>query len=500
MTGNRLTRQNLLRFSLCRNRPSGLAPWRTFKLAAFLALAFCLGLMGMRAEAGQYDHLTNSLGSWIWMTPTLDNQRCRFWKSVEVPASSPVSRARLWVTADNEYTLYFDGRELGRKAEWREVCEYDLTLLMSPGKHVVAVDAFNSSRSAGMIFGMRLELLNGQVLEVKSDDTWRIVPDGVRGWQQRSEPQSQWQYARVVGVVGSLPWWRTPENMDWMAPSYPMKLSFWQTGWFQITILSTCFVVILLSIQLMMQLAIRQKERWLLQQERARIARDIHDDLGSRMTQLVLHGEVMQSELPADSETRTQLDRVCQEAREVLANIDEILWAVNPRLDTLSDFASYVCGYAQEYFKRTPIQCFFEIDPDLSAAAFDLPFRRSLLMALKETFNNAVKHSGATELLLRIQCREEKLMVLVQDNGRGFDPNAGDRGRNGLRNMAERMTELEGRCCITSRPGEGCRVEFFIQLNRRQRRPWDWIWHSKKFREPANSGMNDVARIDPNQC
>src|SRR5258708_2429967 len=190
------------------------------------------------------------------------------------------------------------------------------------------------------------------------------------------------------------------------------------------------------------------------------------------MAQLVLHGEVAISDLPVTSPTRSQLDRICEESREMLATMDEILWAVNPRRDTLRDFAAYVCKHAQEFLAPTKIQCLFEVDPEMSAAAFDLPLRRSLLMAIKETLNNAVKHSAATELHLRIHWQGTRLVVVVQDNGKGFDPAVVKSERNGLTNMSQRMIELSGHCRITSQPGQGCRVEFSIPLKRPRRSSW----------------------------
>ncbi|HWH71008.1 MAG TPA: ATP-binding protein, partial [Candidatus Sulfotelmatobacter sp.] len=255
--------------------------------------------------------------------------------------------------------------------------------------------------------------------------------------------------------------------------------------------------------KLMAQLALHKKERLLLQRERARIARDIHDDLGSRMTQLVLHGEVAQSELPGESSTRAQLDRICQEAREVLSTMDEILWAVNPRRDTLNDFSSYVCSYAEEFLKPTAIQCRFDVDAEMSAVVLDLPIRRALLMVIKEALNNAVKYSGATELLLQIKCRDERLAVVVQDNGRGFDPQTARPGRNGLTNMAQRLRELGGNCGVTSQPGKGCRVEFTLALSPSRWQWLNWIWKPKqlpvlskqtKDPEPANEASQTYDR------
>jgi signal transduction histidine kinase len=305
--------------------------------------------------------------------------------------------------------------------------------------------------------------------------------------------------------LGGNPWWTNPENVNVMPSLQPIKVFFWQTGWFQITLLSVCGLVITISFRLMAQLALHQKERWLLQRERARIAREIHDDIGARMTQLVLHGEVAQSGLPDGSETQLQLVQICEEARGLLSTMDEILWAINPRRDTLRDFAAYVCNYAQEFLKPTQIQCLFELDPEMSAAAFNLPLRRSLLMAIKETLNNAVKHSEATELRLQIQWQGQRLVVVVQDNGKGFDPAMIKSERNGLTNMAQRMAELGGSCLVTSQPGKGCRVEFSISLKHLRRHPWDWIWNAKQFSEQINEARNartnePSQNHDPTKC
>jgi signal transduction histidine kinase len=252
----------------------------------------------------------------------------------------------------------------------------------------------------------------------------------------------------------------------------PVKIFFWQTAWFQITFLTLSGFCLLIIVFLVVQLALHQKERWLLQRERARIAMDIHDDIGSRITQLVLTGEDVQEALPEDSTVRMQLGKIWDDARKVLSSIDEILWALNPRLDTLRDFADYICDYTQKYLAPSGIECVFEVDSQMKLAAADMPLRRSLLMAIKETLNNTVKYSGATELQLKIERQHQHLVVVVRDNGRGFDPAAIKPGRHGLGNLSRRMQELGGSCQIASQPGQGCRIEFRIPLKRPRRFPW----------------------------
>jgi signal transduction histidine kinase len=223
------------------------------------------------------------------------------------------------------------------------------------------------------------------------------------------------------------------------------------------------------------------------------------------MTQLVLHGEVVQNELPEDSEMRQQLSWICDEARGLLSTMDEILWAVNPQRDTLRDFTAHVCKYAQEFLKPTPIQCRFEVDPEMSTVDFDLPLRRGLLMAIKETLNNAVKHSEASELRLQIRWEGRRLLVVVQDNGKGFDPAVVKTERNGLTNMSRRLSEVGGSCLVTSQPGKGCRVEFSIPLSHPRWHPWDWISSAKPFSGPFNKMPGAPAdepsqSHDPTQC
>lgn len=426
-----------------------------------------------------YASATNDLGSWIWDKETLDDQTCRLWKTFDIPPGSRVAKSRLVMTVDNEFTLYLDGRKVGHGAEWRELFVFDPTPLLTPGHHVLTVDCYNGSYYAGLLFGLRIDLADGQSLTVRSDDSWKIIPLGLRRWEKLTKADPAWPAATVIAPLGGSPWWSQPMAVNLMPSVEPVRVHFWQTSWFQISLASVCLFVSLVSLWLVTQLALHRREGQLLQNERTRIARDIHDDMGGRMTQLVVHVEVTQSELPPNSEIRPQLNWICEEMRGLLSTMDEIFWVVNPRCDTLGDFADYVCNYAQEFLKPAQIQCFFAVDAKLPAAPFNFPLRRSLLLAIKEALNNAVKHAGATELHLQIHWQEPRLLVVVQDNGRGFDPQKVKPGRHGLTNMVQRLSELDGDCRISSQPGQGCRIEFRISLNRSIRSAWLRIWREK---------------------
>jgi two-component sensor histidine kinase len=439
-------------------------------------------------ERGSYNF--SDMGSWIWGAVTRDRQTCRFWKAFEIPGGSKIVRARLRITGDNEYILYLDGRELGRDAEWRHLYEYDITDLLSPGRHLLAVEDYNSFNEAGMILGLRIGLADGRVISVKSDSSWFVgadfVPDWerVKDWQSMTTPPPSWPQAKVIAACGSGPWAVSPWVIEIVPPLIHDAIPFWKMWWFQIMVLTAAAILSVVSFYAITQLALRTKEQRLLRLERARIARDIHDDLGMRMTQLVLQGEVAQSELPSNSTLRPQLAQICEDARSALRAMDEVLWAINPRRDNLREFATYVCKYAQAFLKATSIACVLDVDAEMSARSFDLPLRRTLLLAVKEALNNAAKHSQATEIVLRIHLVAQALVVEVADNGRGFDPTKASPERNGLTNLKQRMNELDGQCRLVSQPGQGCRVELVMPLiSRRHHLLWlEWL---KKF-NPAS--------------
>lgn len=417
-----------------------------------------------------YDDPTRLLGSWIWDHETLDSQPCFFWQTFEIPAERQVMSSKLRMTVDNEFTLFLDGREIGHGAEWRELFEFDLTPLLKPGRHVLAVQALNSFSLAGMLLGMRVELDNGEVISIQSDESWRVVPRDIREWKTRTAAPDDWPHVHVQSSFGEDPYWTSPLNINVMPRLTPVETHFWQSGWFQTTVLLTSLMILFVSLRLAAKLALHQKDQKLLYQERARIAQDIHDDIGARMSQLVLHGEVAQSELPDHSPARENLDVICEDARGIMSSMDEILWAVNPQRDTLRDFTSFVCRYAEDFVKPTSMQCRFDVDSELDDIALVLHLRRPLLMAIKEALNNAVKHSGATELRLQISLCDQKLVVSVVDNGRGFDPLSRRPDRLGLANLEDRMKQLDGRCTVSSKPGHGCKVEFAVPLTRSHRR------------------------------
>ena len=407
--------------------------------------------------------VTNGLGCWIWDKATFNKQTVRLWHRFEVPQTNPVVRAELRIAADNAFKVWLDGQELGSGSDWRTLSIYHLEGRLNPGAHALAVEGFNDNDQAGIILGLRLETVNGQELQICSDPSWRVVPNTARSWETALRPAEDWPNASLAANFGRIPWWTIPTSVLHIRGALPQPIPVWQSRGFQVGLFAGCGVFVLICLYLLVQLVSQSKAHRLVQAERDRIARDIHDDLGSKLTQLLLSGEMAQIE-SAPAAPGAPLLRLCDSARSILATIDEVVWIVNSQHDNLEDFAIYVCKYAQLFLESTAIRCRLDVGTELPAQTLSQLMRRNLFLAIKEALNNAAKHSQATELTVRIELIGCRLKVVVADNGRGFDPAQARQERNGLTNMKQRMAEIGGDCVVASRPGEGCEVRFGVPL------------------------------------
>lgn len=426
-------------------------------------------VLGALRDAGWLD-IGNSpaaselgIGDWIWAPVVTDKQTCRFWRDFDIPRDSQVIRAELKMTVDNSYTVFLDGREIGRGSDVNCLTEYDLTLLLGPGHHVLTVEAFNETMDAGLILGMRIKLSDGRKILLMSDPSWRIAAADSRNWQTRKQAEPSWQPAQTVGYAGKA-WWQFPFKMIQAPPLQPFASHFWQQSWFLILLLALCLAGLVLCVRLGLSLALHTRAHRLLVRERARIARDIHDDLGAGLTQLTLLGELALHETPPDAPASNRLKELCGRARVLLKSMDEIVWTVNSRRDTVQDLAAFLSEHVQEYLNTTSIRCRLEVAEELPAITLDLPRRRNLMLAVKEAIRNAVRHSDASELTLRVRVSGQNLEVVVEDNGRGFQQKTAHTVRNGLSNMKQRLLDIGGTCSVSASLGAGCRVVFSLPL------------------------------------
>ena len=200
-----------------------------------------------------------------------------------------------------------------------------------------------------------------------------------------------------------------------------------------------------------------------LEQERLRIAQNIHDDLGARATEIALLSSYAQQKPNLSDEVRTDFGTVSRLTGELVQALHETVWAVNPKADHLDSLASFVCQMANQMCAQAQLRCRLEV-PDLPTdVPVDSPIRHNVIMAVKEAIHNVIKHGHASEIRISIRRVNTALFIEVSDNGCGFDAAVSARG-NGLDNMERRMRSLQGSCSVTSQPGAGTKITFEFPL------------------------------------
>jgi signal transduction histidine kinase/ligand-binding sensor domain-containing protein len=244
---------------------------------------------------------------------------------------------------------------------------------------------------------------------------------------------------------------------------------FWQTWWFRTVVTLVALglvagVVYYVSTQRLQRqvAALRQQEA--LERERARIARDLHDQLGANLTQVALLGEMAETDKDLPDEVEAHARQIAQTARETTHSLDEIVWTVNPSNDTLDGLINYVCKYAQEYLALAGLKYRLDVPSQLPNTPISPELRHNVFLAAKESINNIVKHAAASSAWLRLQLEPESFTLEIEDDGKGLSPDAESKGRSGLKNMRKRMEDIGGRFEVARRDGGGTVIRLVAKL------------------------------------
>ncbi|HEY4417694.1 MAG TPA: ATP-binding protein [Verrucomicrobiae bacterium] len=241
---------------------------------------------------------------------------------------------------------------------------------------------------------------------------------------------------------------------------------FWQRGWF-FTVVGIGLSALVAGAFLLHMRRRAQREIHRLEGERAvaaertRIARDIHDEVGASLAQIALMADMGMGE-PAQL-PKQRFVHIGRCVREVVAVMDEIVWAVNPQNDNLPQLADYLCQMADECFSDSPIHLQKEVPTRLPEFSIRAEVRHNLTLAVKEAFTNLLKHSQASQVRLWLVWNMPELLIGVEDNGSGFDLTTANHG-NGLGNQRARLKQIGGTVELTSTPGNGTRIIFRIKF------------------------------------
>jgi signal transduction histidine kinase len=200
-----------------------------------------------------------------------------------------------------------------------------------------------------------------------------------------------------------------------------------------------------------------------LEAERTRIARDLHDDLGARLTEIsILANRGQHPKAPAEG-VPALFKTIADKVRGLITALDGIVWAVNPEDNSLQSVADYLSDFASEYLSLSNITCRFDVPVSLPATMLSGRLRHDLLLAVKESLNNIVRHAKATEVEFRIAVADGRLEIAISDNGRGVDLGLRRHG-NGLKNLPVRLARIGGTYEIESAAGKGTQARIRLRL------------------------------------
>jgi signal transduction histidine kinase/ligand-binding sensor domain-containing protein len=268
-------------------------------------------------------------------------------------------------------------------------------------------------------------------------------------------------------------------NENGASVNFTVQPSFWQTWWFKIGAPMLGFGLVggafFWNLRRRQRLELQKSEhkralamqrlthQQSMESERARIARDLHDDLGASLTHIAWLGESAARNNALAGERQSLVTQITTKSRDMVRAIDEIVWAVNPKNDSLDHFATYVCDFAEQFFRNMPTRCRVDVQEALPVHPLPSDIRHNLFLAAKEALHNVAKHANASRVWVRIKVVNGNLMVMIEDDGRGFFPSV-HTGGDGLGNMRRRSATIGAEFELSSTPGKGTSISWKLPL------------------------------------
>ena len=236
----------------------------------------------------------------------------------------------------------------------------------------------------------------------------------------------------------------------------------WKNAWFWLGAVVLGGLLLWVVCRAIIQRRIRQQlarleQEHLVERERLRIARDLHDDLGARLTHISLVSGLAEND-PQSASSRESFRRISSMARELVGALYQTVWTVNPENDHLEALVHFLGQLTQNLCEPMGIRWRIHSCPVPNGRRVTSELRHNITLAVKEAVHNAIKHAGATEITARIQFADPRLIITIADNGRGFDPATTAPG-NGLTNMRRRMESIGGAMNVAHSSGTEIRFE-----------------------------------------
>ena len=314
-------------------------------------------------------------------------------------------------------------------------------LRFGPGDRAFTIEfaALTYAPGPARRYRYRLEGLSGDWIESTDHSVTYAMP-----------PAGDYEF-QVQTAAGS--------EASWAEPGASLSLHvvppFWRTGWFRLLVAT----LVLVTLWLLHRLRLRQVLA--TERLRVRISRDLHDEIGAGLSSIALLSDAIGTTGSIEARDRTQLHRIGQSARTMVADLRDIVWAIDPEGDRLQDVVSRMKDVAADLLRDARVTFHEPGEADL-AEKIGMAARRDLLLIYKETLHNIARHARATLVEIRLSARRDVVVLEVEDDGRGFDP-AAVRAGTGLKSMHERAVRLGGRLELNPRVAGGTQMRLTIK-------------------------------------
>jgi signal transduction histidine kinase len=276
-------------------------------------------------------------------------------------------------------------------------------------------------------------------------------------------PPGDYRFEVMAGNKDGV-WSRTAAGL-----TFTVLPHIWETVWFRLAGLAAGTVGLVGTGWGMARRRARRRlagmeQAAVIEHERARIARDMHDEFGSRLTAIANLGELAQNPNASPTDVKSQLGSITRQVRELINTMDEVVWTVSPENDSLPSLAAFLSDYTERFVGASGIRHRLELDPDYPPVPVTAETRHNVLLATKEALHNAVRHGTPETIRLKLSVHDGVLDVVISDDGRGFEIGQARTKGHGLGNLVERMKQIQGQATIRSVPGKGTVVTLSAPL------------------------------------
>jgi signal transduction histidine kinase len=464
-------------------------------------LGFVARFLGPTGEAVRHENFFVNGDSPGWKGRLNDSKPVRRRENVKVPKDA--ARLTLLLTSAGGPAAVgtYAAENISVSRRWPDGSQTQL--FPKPGLSPVALSSDGLSPADWMRDGLRASMARVARLDspdhaavalcIVDDDSaghaeWRVKPDAEIAVNPEETLILQWDEAYRLGSVGDIVTsYHCPPSGSYRlvarsispigaidaekALSITVYRPFWMQAWFWTLVSFFTLVAMILGVRAVVRTRLRAYLRRMdqehaVERERLRIARDLHDDLGARLTHISFFSQRATGNGISLEESQEKLKSIAAMTKNLVSSLYETVWSVDPENDNLDALVNYLTQTVDHLCAPVDIQYRIKAPDAIPDCPVASDVRHNISLAVKEAINNAIKHSGASMLTIVFDVRGAIFVIVISDNGRGFDPSLDGKG-NGLRNLKQRMTNGHGTATIESAPAFGTTIRLEMPLRHR---------------------------------